>query len=105
MTVRFGTLQAERPRPVADGAARLAMAGELRFWRRVIAEDLAVLPQVQAGLESPGHPGPGLISRREERIVHFQRWLLQRLGADPAGREVAAMPAPAAVGSPFTTAH
>jgi hypothetical protein len=37
------------------------------------------LPQVQAGIESPRHPGSGLISRREVRIVHFQRWLLDHL--------------------------
>lgn len=89
MAVRFGTLQAEPPRPCADRLARLGMAGELRFWRRVIAEDLAVLPQVQAGVAAPRHPGPGLISRREERIVHFQRWLLHRMSAAPHDRESA----------------
>jgi phenylpropionate dioxygenase-like ring-hydroxylating dioxygenase large terminal subunit len=90
MAVRFGTLQAEPPRPFADRLARLGMAGELRFWRRVIAEDLAVLPQVQAGVAAPRHPGPGLISRREERIVHFQRWLLHHMSAAPHDRESAA---------------
>jgi choline monooxygenase len=89
MAVRFGTLQAEPPRPVADRLARLGMAGELRFWRRVIAEDVGMLPRVQAGIEAPKHPGPGLISRREERIVHFQQWLLDRLGVDPNDREPA----------------
>jgi phenylpropionate dioxygenase-like ring-hydroxylating dioxygenase large terminal subunit len=58
---------------------------ELRFWKRVLREDFAILPQVQAGVESARHPGPGLISRREERIVHFQRWLLDRMGSDTAG--------------------
>jgi hypothetical protein len=45
---------------------------------------VAILPQVQAGIESPRHPGPGLISRREERITHFQGWLLERMGLGAA---------------------
>lgn len=74
--------QSKRPRLLADACTRAVVRGALRVWQRVIAEDIAILPQVQAGIESPGHPGRGLISRREERIVHFQRWLLERLQAD-----------------------
>ncbi len=79
MSVRFGAIQAETVSPVMDLAARVCVAGELKFWKRVIHEDLALLPQVQAGIESPRRPGSGLISRREERIVHFQRWILDCL--------------------------
>jgi choline monooxygenase len=74
--------QSRRPRPLVDACVRMAARGSTWFWRRVVAEDVAILPQVQAGIESPGHPGPGLISRREERITHFQAWLLSRMGLD-----------------------
>jgi len=50
------------------------------FWLKVVGEDLVMLPRVQAGIASPEHAGDGLISRREERIVHYQAWLLRRLG-------------------------
>jgi phenylpropionate dioxygenase-like ring-hydroxylating dioxygenase large terminal subunit len=72
--------QSRRPRPLADACARSMVRSSLRVWQRIIAEDVAILPQVQAGVESPRHPGPGLISRREERITHFQSWLLERMG-------------------------
>jgi phenylpropionate dioxygenase-like ring-hydroxylating dioxygenase large terminal subunit len=72
--------QSRRPRPIADACARAMVRSSLRVWQRIIAEDVAILPQVQAGVESPRHPGPGLISRREERITHFQGWLLERMG-------------------------
>ena len=71
--------QSRRPRPLADACARSMVRSSLRVWQRIIAEDVAILPQVQAGVESPRHPGPGLISRREERITHFQSWLLERM--------------------------
>jgi len=66
--------------PLVDWGVRRVLAADLTVWRRIVAEDMAVLPQVQAGIAAPRHPGPGLISRREERITHFQRWLLERLG-------------------------
>lgn len=76
--------QSRRRRPVADAVARAMVRRSLAVWRRVIAEDTAILPQVQAGMAAPRHPGAGLISRREERIVHFQRWLLAELGEETA---------------------
>lgn len=79
--------QSRSPRPLADACARALVRGSLRVWQRIIAEDVAILPQVQAGIESPRHPGPGLISRREERIVHFQRWLLACMGLDAPAAE------------------
>lgn len=79
MIARFATIQSDRGNSIVDWVARLCVAGELKFWRRVIKEDVALLPQVQAGIESPRHPGVGLISRREERLVHFQRWLLEQM--------------------------
>lgn len=80
MVVRFAAFQGEAATFLLDFMARLCVAGELTFWKRVIAEDLTLLPNVQAGIESPRHPGAGLISRREERLVHFQKWILGRMG-------------------------
>jgi phenylpropionate dioxygenase-like ring-hydroxylating dioxygenase large terminal subunit len=74
--------QSHRRRPLVDALARQVGRRSLATWKRIIGEDLSLVPQVQAGIESPRHPGPGLISRREERIVHFQRWLLDRMGSD-----------------------
>lgn len=72
--------QSRRRQLLADACARLMGRWSIKVWQRIVAEDVAILPQVQAGIESPRHPGPGLISRREERIKHFQAWLLERMG-------------------------
>lgn len=66
-------------KPLVDWAVRRLHGVALPLWRRIVDEDMALMPQVQAGIASPRHPGPGLVSRREERITHFQRWLLERL--------------------------
>ena len=66
-------------RPVLDYFLRRTSRQGLKGWLQVVGEDIAYLPQVQAGIEARVHPGPGLISRREERITHFQKWLLDRL--------------------------
>lgn len=51
------------------------------FLRRVGREDAAVMPSVQRGLEAVDRPLGGLISTREERIFHFQRYLQAQLTA------------------------
>ena len=38
-------------------------------------EDIGILKLNQAGIESPSRPRGGLISSREERIVHFQNYI------------------------------
>lgn len=53
-----------------------------RFFLRILREDERMFPLVQAGLESPQLPGRGLISVREERIHHFQQYLIDELGGD-----------------------
>jgi len=45
------------------------------FFTRLVAEDAAVLPSVQQGLRSPLQPPGGLISIREERVFHFQKYV------------------------------
>ena len=64
--------------------ARMAARG-LRNWGRkffavTIREDGDVLPGVQLGLAAPAHPSGGLISTREERIFHFQQYVLEQTG-------------------------
>jgi phenylpropionate dioxygenase-like ring-hydroxylating dioxygenase large terminal subunit len=46
-----------------------------KFLMRVGAEDFAVLPYVQSGLQAADRPLGGLISTREERVFHFQRYI------------------------------
>src|SRR5690606_7170477 len=45
------------------------------FLMQVGAEDARVMPSVQRGLEARDQPLGGLISTREERVFHFQRYV------------------------------
>jgi len=58
---------------------RLLAKGEAIFWRKVVNQDMALLPDIYRGAKSPLLPSKGLISRREERIPHFQKWILQQM--------------------------
>jgi choline monooxygenase len=49
------------------------------FLMRVGAEDAALLPHVQHGVSAVDRPKGGLISTREERIIHFQQYLLNKM--------------------------
>jgi len=79
VTFRGFALCGPRRAPVVERALRWLAARHLRFWGRVWEEDLRLFPDLQAGLENPLLPSPGLISRREERIHHFQRWVVEQL--------------------------
>ena len=72
----------------AQGLAALARRRHSRnlvgFWSRVFAEDAAMTAAHQRGMAAPTQPEGGLVSRREERVVHFQRWC-QSLREAPAG--------------------
>ena len=72
--------QSDRKRRLLNFLARSIAKAQASFWRRVVNEDVVFLPSVQSGVESPMQPGEGLISRREERIFHFQDWLANRIG-------------------------
>lgn len=50
------------------------------YWRAVFAEDHVILPRIQAGLNSPVSPSGGVVSAREERIFHFQRYVVDHCG-------------------------
>lgn len=61
------------------------------FMIQVGQEDAALLPHVQQGIEARDQPMGGLISTREERIFHFQRYLLDQLNdAEPCQPQQAA---------------
>jgi phenylpropionate dioxygenase-like ring-hydroxylating dioxygenase large terminal subunit len=62
---------------------RMASPLEQLFWLRVVREDLAILPQVQQGIEAAEAPTGGLLSRREERCAHFQAFVARALGYCP----------------------
>jgi phenylpropionate dioxygenase-like ring-hydroxylating dioxygenase large terminal subunit len=49
-----------------------------RWFQRVIDEDERIFPSIQQGLQSPLQPGGGLVSIREERVFHFQNFILDR---------------------------
>lgn len=64
-------------------AARLRRYGRA-FFAETIREDGLVMPGVQRGMTAPEHPTGGLISAREERILHFQKYVLEMTGASGA---------------------
>ncbi len=77
---RILALQGDRKRHVLNFLSRSIARLQTGFWRRVVNEDVQFLPSVQIGVESPMQSGDGLVSRREERIFHFQEWLVNRIG-------------------------
>ncbi|GAB5407051.1 MAG: SRPBCC family protein [Aureliella sp.] len=64
-----------RRNPIAWAAFFAACTYAKKEVRKIIREDLAVLPSIQKGIQSPKLPGRGLISVREERVNHFQRYI------------------------------
>ena len=46
-----------------------------KFWPAVQAEDAAVLPDIQKGVDCGHFPSVGLLSVREERLFHFQQYI------------------------------
>jgi len=54
-----------------------------RFFRRVMDEDLTIMSALQKGLGSPEHASGGLISIREERLFHFQRYIQEATETGP----------------------
>jgi choline monooxygenase len=70
-----------RRTPLRTLLLRNLLEGQMAVWKRVWQEDLRLYPALQAGIASPELPGAGLLSRREERVHHFQRWVQERTGA------------------------
>ncbi|MEZ6103609.1 MAG: aromatic ring-hydroxylating dioxygenase subunit alpha [Pirellulaceae bacterium] len=68
-----------RTNPFSRSLFWVAKKYAARFTRTAIEEDMAILPPVQQGLESAELPRGGLISVREERVHHFQKYVLEKL--------------------------
>lgn len=83
LTLRGFSVQSTKLAPVRHALLRYIANNHLGFWGRVWAEDVGLYPAVQAGVNAPRLPGSGLLSRREERVHHFQAWLAAR-AASPA---------------------
>jgi choline monooxygenase len=49
----------------------------LAYWKAVFAEDQVILPKIQKGISASSRPSGGVISAREERIFHFQQYVLR----------------------------
>ena len=56
-------------------ARRLLSAWGKRFFPKVVAEDAQAVEWMQKGLNSPRHSSEGVISAREERCHHFQKYV------------------------------
>src|SRR5690606_15889119 len=67
--------------------SRLLLRGMKRygreFFEKVAREDAGIMPSIQRGLQARRHPSEGLISVREERLFHFQEFILQATADDP----------------------
>lgn len=59
--------------PFAKRAARRFSDWVRVIYERVMAEDMAIWPQIQRG--SAHSPYPGILSCREERVYHFQKYV------------------------------
>jgi phenylpropionate dioxygenase-like ring-hydroxylating dioxygenase large terminal subunit len=53
-----------------------------RFFNKVTMEDAGIIPSIQRGMESGQMPSEGLISIREERLNHFQDYVLRATSDD-----------------------
>lgn len=77
-------------RPHRTGLLQKAMsAWGRKYFTQVAFEDVAILPEVQRGYNSPARPSKGVISIREERIFHFQEYIQRATASEtsPAASE------------------
>jgi choline monooxygenase len=85
LTLRGFSVQSAKYAPVRNRLLTYIAKNHLAFWNRVWAEDVNLYPAVQAGVNSPRQPGCGLLSRREERVHHFQKWIAAQVAAPGIG--------------------
>jgi phenylpropionate dioxygenase-like ring-hydroxylating dioxygenase large terminal subunit len=57
---------------------RCLRAWQRRFFLRVAGEDDGIVRELYQGVRAPRQPSRGLISIREERLFHFQKFVLER---------------------------
>jgi len=79
MTGRFFRYRGTKRNPLAWSMGKVVDAFGWRFFRRILNEDFGVSTSVQQSMNSPQRPDGGLISVREERIFHFQRYIVERM--------------------------
>ena len=72
--------QPSRPGVVGRATARTLGRAAAKASLAVLAEDVAIFPRVQRGIEGAGHPG--LHGRCEERLAAFQRYVAERCGLE-----------------------
>jgi phenylpropionate dioxygenase-like ring-hydroxylating dioxygenase large terminal subunit len=72
------TLHGRRPGPLTWSLARFLRWITIRVAKQVYAEDGSIYASVQNGLRSSPHPG--VIGTREERVFHFQQYVLDGVG-------------------------
>ncbi len=82
LALRAFSIQSPTRSALGDTILRYSARRHLSFWGRVWEEDVSLYPSVQQGMNAPLQPGPGLLSRREERIHHFQQWLVRLMSGD-----------------------
>ena len=66
----------------SGGLSWLSRRWGSRFLKKIQDEDVSILSLNQAGIRSPKRPRGGLISTREERIFHFQKYITNKLSND-----------------------
>jgi choline monooxygenase len=57
--------------------ARVLRAWQRWFFTRVATEDVPIVQELYRGVRAPRQPSSGLISIREERLYHFQKFILE----------------------------
>ena len=84
--VRLFAFRGTRRGPAAALASEFAWRIGKRATLKVHGEDRTIYADQQAGLEASPHPG--VLGNREERVFHFQRYVLEAMGLpmpeDPA---------------------
>lgn len=63
-----------------------------KFFTKVSYEDANILPEVQRGLSAPVQPSTGVISIREERCWHFQKYVLNATRERPCANDECRIP-------------
>ena len=61
--------------PLSPTRTRVLANWARKYYTRVGAEDAAIVAEVQRGLSAGRRPAGGVISAREERCWHFQRYI------------------------------
>jgi phenylpropionate dioxygenase-like ring-hydroxylating dioxygenase large terminal subunit len=67
--------------------ARALRAWQKRFFTRVSGEDDGIVRELSRGLRAPRQPSSGLISIREERLYHFQKFIVEHTSPRIAAAE------------------